>query len=135
VQWVFDRTGSAGLEEGQYLAISLSGADRYVDRSVQDLRAEFVPALAALLPNAEGARVERFLVTRERTATFRQAPGTARLRPGSRTATPRLFLAGAWTDTGWPATMEGAVRSGVRAARDAMLALGRTERLPAEVAA
>jgi squalene-associated FAD-dependent desaturase len=135
VQWVFDRTGSAVLEEGQYLAISLSGADRYVDRSVQDLRAEFVPALAALLPNAEGARVERFLVTRERTATFRQAPGTARLRPGSRTATPRLFLAGAWTDTGWPATMEGAVRSGVRAARDAMLALGRTERLPAEVAA
>ncbi len=74
-------------------------------------------------------------MTRERAATFRQAPGTAALRPRPATAVPRLFLAGAWTDTGWPATMEGAVRSGIAAARPALLALGRTDRLPAEVAA
>jgi uncharacterized protein with NAD-binding domain and iron-sulfur cluster len=79
--------------------------------------------------------VERFLVTRERTATFRQAPGTAALRAGPQTLIPRLFLAGSWTDTGWPATMESAVRSGLAAARRALLAVGRTERLPAEVAA
>ena len=46
-----------------------------------------------------------------------QAPGSRRCRPGPRTACRGLYLAGAWTDTGWPATMEGAVRSGVAAAR------------------
>jgi squalene-associated FAD-dependent desaturase len=135
VQWVFDRSGPAGLTRGQYLALSLSGAEDWVERPVQDLRETFLPALVRLFPGAGAARVERFLVTRERAATFRQAPGTAALRPGPRTGLPRLFLAGAWTDTGWPATMEGAVRSGVTAARLALLALGRTERLPAEVAA
>jgi hypothetical protein len=59
--------------------------------------------------------VTEFFVTRERRATFRQVPGTARLRPKSATALPGLALAGAWTDTGWPDTMEGAVRSGLNA--------------------
>lgn len=135
VQWVFDRTSAAGLDRGQYLAISLSGARDVLGDPVERFRERFVPALAELFPAARGARVERFMVTRERTATFRQAPGTARLRPGPRTGVPRLFLAGAWTDTGWPATMESAVRSGLSAARCALLALGRTERLPAVVAA
>jgi squalene-associated FAD-dependent desaturase len=135
VQWAFDRTRAAGLGRGQYLAISLSGADAYIDRPVEDIRAEFLPALEALFPRATEVNVERFLVTRERTATFRQAPGTAALRPGPATAVPKLFLAGAWTDTGWPATMEGAVRSGITAARHALRSVGRTERLPAEVAA
>jgi uncharacterized protein with NAD-binding domain and iron-sulfur cluster len=57
-----------------------------------------------------------FFVTRERHATFRPAPGTARFRPSAATALPGLWLAGAWTATGWPATMEGAVRSGDAAA-------------------
>src|SRR5205085_1555898 len=78
------------------------------------------PAIAELLPRARGAHVERFVVTREHAATFRAAPGVAALRPGPRTAVPGLVLAGAWTDTGWPATMEGAVRSGHAAARGAL---------------
>jgi squalene-associated FAD-dependent desaturase len=135
VQWVFDRTRAAGLDRGQYLAVSLSGAGDVVDRPVEWFRQRFVPALAELFPRAGGASVDRFLVTRERGATFRQVPGTAVLRPGPVTGIPRLFVAGAWTDTGWPATMEGAVRSGVAAARQALLTLGRTERLPAVVAA
>jgi squalene-associated FAD-dependent desaturase len=135
VQWMFDRSGASGLEHGQYVAVSLSGADAFVDRTVDDLRAEFLPAIEALLPRARGANVDRFLVTRERQATFRQSPGTLRLRPRAITSIPRLYLAGAWTDTGWPATMEGAVRSGRTAARAALMALGRTERLPAEIAA
>lgn len=135
VQWVFDRTASAGVPEGQYLAVSLSGADEHADRPVEELRATFLPALEALFESAKHARVERFLVTREPHATFRQAPGTLPLRPGPGTNVPRLYLAGAWTDTGWPATMEGAVRSGLTAARSALVALGRTDRLPAEVAA
>jgi squalene-associated FAD-dependent desaturase len=120
VQWVFDRTASSGLPEGQCLAVSLSGADAYIGRSVEELRAEFVPALAALLPGARGAEVVSFFVTREPRATFRGVPGTAAHRPGPVTRVPGLYLAGAWTDTGWPATMEGAVRSGRAAARAAL---------------
>src|SRR6266568_2680386 len=106
VQWVFDRTESAGLDpsRGQCLAVSL--------------------------PAARHASVTSFFVTRERTATFLPAPGTAALRPGAETALHGLFLAGSWTSTGWPATMEGAVRSGLVAARAALRSLGRTRQLP-----
>jgi uncharacterized protein with NAD-binding domain and iron-sulfur cluster len=100
----------------QYLAISLSAADEYVDVPAAALREQLVPALAELLPAAREAQVIEFFVTRERRATFRQAPGTARLRPRAGTRLPGLVLAGAWTDTGWPDTMESAVRSGLAAA-------------------
>lgn len=120
VQWVFDRTASSGLERGQLLAVSLSGASAYHDRTVDELRAEFVPALADLFPAARGAEVASFFVTREPRATFRGVPGTAVHRPGPVTHAPGLYLAGSWTDTGWPATMEGAVRSGLAAAREAL---------------
>jgi squalene-associated FAD-dependent desaturase len=120
VQWIFDRTGGAHLDHGQYLAISLSAADDELDTTVDDLRGRYVPALAELLPGAREAAVECFFVTREHAATFRAAPGARALRPGPGTAIPGLVLAGAWTDTGWPATMEGAVRSGQAAAREAL---------------
>ncbi|MBO0802606.1 MAG: FAD-dependent oxidoreductase [Nocardiopsaceae bacterium] len=119
VQWVFDRTRISGLHarggSGQYLAVSLSAADEYVDQPVAELRERFVPALAEVLPAAREARVTEFFVTRERRATFRQVPGTARLRPPAATGLPGLVLAGSWTDTGWPDTMESAVRSGLNA--------------------
>jgi squalene-associated FAD-dependent desaturase len=117
VQWVFDRTGPSGLRAGQYLAISLSAADSYVDVPAAALRDQFLPALAELLPAAQDAQVTDFFVTRERRATLRQVPGCERLRPPAATAVPGLVLAGAWTDTGWPDTMEGAVRSGLNAVR------------------
>ena len=117
VQWVFDRTGPSGLRSGQYLAVSLSAADAYVDVPASALRKQFLPAMADLLPAAREARVTDFFVTRERRATLRQVPGCERLRPGGATALPGLVLAGAWTDTGWPDTMEGAVRSGLNAVR------------------
>jgi squalene-associated FAD-dependent desaturase len=135
VQWVFDRTEQSGLDRGQYLAISLSGADREIGERSEDLRARFVPALESLFPRAREARITSFFITREHAATFRQAPGTRALRPGSRTMLPGLYLAGAWTDTGWPATMEGAVRSGLSAAHAALVGMGRTRRLPEVVAA
>ena len=127
VQFVFDRTVSSGLERGQYLAVSVSGASAYAERTQDEIRAEFLPALAALFPRAREAQVERFFVTREPEATFRGAPGTRALRPGP-AAVEGVHLAGAWTATGWPATMEGAVRSGLAAARAALAAVpGRKE--------
>jgi squalene-associated FAD-dependent desaturase len=121
VQWVFDRTSISGLGDGrsggpQYLAISLSAADAYAEVPAASLRDQFVPALAELFPAARDAQVTEFFVTRERRATFRQGPGTGALRPKAGTRLPGLVLAGAWTDTGWPDTMEGAVRSGLSAA-------------------
>lgn len=119
VQWIFDRTqisGLGGRDGAQYLALSQSAADEYVDTPVAELREMFLPALAELLPKARDARVVEFFVTRERHATFRQVPGSAALRPGAGTKLPGLVLAGSWTSTGWPDTMEGAVRSGLAAA-------------------
>jgi hydroxysqualene dehydroxylase len=120
VQWVFDRSRGSDLESGQYLAVSLSCAREFVAYRSGELHATFVPALEQLFPEARSARVERFFVTREQRATFRQGPGTGRLRPSPRTAVEGLYLAGSWTNTGWPATMEGAVRSGRAAAREAL---------------
>jgi squalene-associated FAD-dependent desaturase len=132
VQWVFDRTESAGLDPSrdQCLAVSLSAAHDEVELPVASLRDRYLPALAELFPAARQAKVTAFYVTRERTATFLPAPGTAALRPGAETTLHGLFLAGSWTSTGWPATMEGAVRSGLVAARAALLSLGRTRQLP-----
>ena len=130
VQWVFDRTSASGLDRGQYLAVSISGADTEIGERTDALRLRFLPALAEMFPAAREARVERFFVTREPQATFRQGPGTGALRPGPATAVPGLFVAGAWTATGWPATMEGAVRSGLAAAREALGVRGAQERGP-----
>ena len=124
-QWVFDRTAASGLREGQYLALSQSAAQDEIDAPVAELRARYLPELERLLPGTRGANVEDFFVTRERTATFAPTPGVGRLRPGAHTKAPGLYLAGAWTATGWPATMESAVRSGVSAADAALAALGR----------
>ncbi|NGO74868.1 NAD(P)-binding protein [Streptomyces sp. YC504] len=128
VQWVFDRTEASGLDGGgQYLAVSQSIAQNEIDAPVAELRARYLPELERLLPAARGAGVRDFFVTRERTATFAPTPGVGRLRPGPRTRAPGLYLAGAWTATGWPATMESAVRSGAAAARAALGTLGRPQ--------
>ena len=132
VQFVFDRTSSSGMDpgQGQCLAVSLSAANDELELPAARLRERYLPALAELFPAARDAAVTAFYVTRERTATFLPAPGTAALRPGAETGMHGLFLAGSWTSTGWPATMEGAVRSGLVAARAALRFLGRTRQLP-----
>ncbi|HMD57043.1 MAG TPA: hydroxysqualene dehydroxylase HpnE [Solirubrobacteraceae bacterium] len=125
VQYIFDRSAAAGAPAGcQYLAVSLSGAEREMRLGVQELRERYLPALATLLPRARDARVESFLVTREHAATFRAGPGVEALRPAARTPIPGLLLAGTWTATGWPATLESAVLSGHEAAAQALVKIG-----------
>ena len=118
VQWVFNKSliQGTGGSKGQYVCISLSGAWRYVVASKDELTRTFAAEMAELFPRAREARLERSVVVKEPQATFRSAPGAAAHRPPQATPIPNLFLAGEWTDTGWPSTMEGAVRSGVFAA-------------------
>lgn len=123
-QWFFDRTEPSGVAAcypgAQYLAVTVSAADDVIDVPSRLLLAEHVEALARLLPEARRAEVRDAFVTRERRATFRQAPGSAARRPACVSGLSGIWLAGAWTSTGWPDTMEGAVRSG-NAAADSVL--------------
>jgi len=135
MQWIFDRSAAAGVKSGQCLTVSLSVADAYVGASREKLREQFEPALQQLFPAAKDAQIVEFFVTCERAATFRGAPGTASMRPKTETGVRSIALAGAWTDTGWPATMEGAVRSGNKAARAALISVGVRRGLPEAVAA
>lgn len=130
VQFVFDRTRCAhfGVDDPepaeQCLSISLSGADSLIGRRPEDLIATYREALGDLLPGVKQAQLVDAVVSRERAATFRALPGTGALRPGSTTALDRVMVAGAWCATGWPATMEGAVRSGSAAAAATLARLG-----------
>jgi squalene-associated FAD-dependent desaturase len=115
VQWVFDRTTATG-GPGQYLVVSLSGADHEAACRSTELLSRYLTALGDLFPLARSARVLDAFVTRDPRATFRQGVGTAAIRPATRTRWPGVVLAGAWTATGYPDTTEGAVRSGLAAA-------------------
>lgn len=128
VQFVFDRTGSSGSGpsgsgRGQYLAVSLSAADAYIGQPKDDLIRTFFEAVGELFPKAREAVLVDAVVTRERAATFAAVAGSRRFRPPAATGVPGLVVAGAWCDSGWPATMEGAVRSGRAAAREAIEAI------------
>jgi hydroxysqualene dehydroxylase len=132
LQFLFDRTATSGLgnRAHQCLAISLSAATRWISAPSDAVVAMAERELARLFPAAAAARRLDAVVIRERAATFRGAPGSQALRPGARTDGPGVYLAGAWTATGWPATMEGAVRSGVTAANAALADLSSSRARP-----
>ncbi len=111
VQWVFEKRPG-------YLCCSLSAADALVGRPEAELVELCRAEVAAVWPRLASARLLRGAVTRDPEATFVPAPGL--IRQGAQTARPNLVIAGAWTATGWPATMESAVRSG-RAAADGLV--------------
>jgi uncharacterized protein with NAD-binding domain and iron-sulfur cluster len=137
LQWAFNKTKLWGEEgAGQYIDVSLSGARDFVDMPGGEIARLFEKEMEALLPRARGARLARVLVTKEREATFAARPGIATLRPPQETPIADLFLAGDWTATGWPATMESAVRSGLAAAAGVFRRVaGRGEARAAEVVA
>ena len=117
VQYVFNRSRIHGWGgDGQWLTCSLSAAHQQAGRPQGEIAAAAIAGLRRALPAARAARVLRWRVVKEEEATFRPLPGTASRRPGAQTAITNLLLAGAWTDTEWPATMESALRSGQRAA-------------------
>ena len=117
MEWVFDKGRLYGREGApQHLAFIVSAAYRSMGRKNAELVAAAEAALHRYFPAMAGARVERALVLREPLATFASSPELEGFRPGPDTEIAGLVLAGDWTDTGLPATIEGAVRSGRRAA-------------------
>jgi squalene-associated FAD-dependent desaturase len=117
VEWVFDKGrlyGRGGAP--QHLAFIVSAAYRSAPKTNADLVAAAEGALRRYFPTMAGTKVQRTLVLREPDATFASSPEAEELRPGPDSPLPGLVLAGDWTSTGLPATIEGAVRSGLRAA-------------------
>lgn len=118
MQWVFDKRAAFG-GAASHLSLVSSGATAIVSRTNAELAAVAAAEVASSLPGAEGARLVRATVVREKQATFSLAPGQPH-RPGARTPIEGLVLAGDWTDTGLPATIESAVISGHTAAAEAL---------------
>jgi len=114
MQWVFDKRRVFG-EQASHLSLVSSGAERIVSLTNEELIELATREVRGALPAARGAAVRRAVVVREKRATFSVAPGQPQ-RPKTKTPISGLFLAGDWIDTGLPATIEGAVRSGHTAA-------------------
>ena len=114
IQWVFHKG------DGYYLVV-VSASRNLESWSTERIVSLAVRELADFFPAVRDAALRHSRVIREPRATYSARPGLERVRPGPLTRYPNVFLAGDWTDTGWPATMEGAVRSGYQAA-EAVLA-------------
>jgi zeta-carotene desaturase len=119
MQWMFNKDG------GKYLLLVVSASrdltplsrEEIVDIAIGDLRLYF--------PRVRDAHLVKAHVIKEQRATFAAAPDTEHLRPTTDSGIANLYLAGDWTRTGWPATMEGAVRSGYLAAEWVAQAAGK----------
>jgi zeta-carotene desaturase len=110
MQWMFNK------DSGKYLQLVVSASRDLTPLSRKDIVDIAIGDLRLYFPKVKEATLVKAHVVKEQRATFSAAPETEKLRPGCETAVPKLFLAGDWTRTGWPATMEGAVRSGYLAA-------------------
>jgi hydroxysqualene dehydroxylase len=115
IQWIFNRAKVAA-SGGHCYSLVLSGAHELVVRSKDDLLKMALGDMSKLFPEARSAQVLHSLVIKERFATFSPCVGVDALRPAARSPISGLYLAGDWTATGLPSTIEGAVQSGYTAA-------------------
>jgi len=150
IQWVFNHTAIQGRTApavvkaqpagpvggpvlpagaGQYLQVVISASYDLLELDKVAIRDAVISELGEIWPAARAVKVVRSWVVTEHGATFAVRPGVEALRPPQRTPVYGLFLAGDWTDTGWPATMEGAVRSGYLAAQGILADLDQPTRL------
>ena len=103
-------------EKGQHLSLVISDAQEFIEMSKEELLTIAMKDLQRVLPKAKNANIVHSVVIKEKRATFSPAPGLEAIRPLPETSFSNLFLAGDWTATGFPATIEGAVLSGKKAA-------------------
>jgi zeta-carotene desaturase len=121
IQWLFNKwtllhKDKCEADIRQYLSLVISGAEEFIRLPKEELVGMAMEDLRRVLPRAHEAKVIRSLVVKEKRATFIPGPGLEKIRPGAKTQFDNLFLAGDWTATGYPATIEGAVMSGKTAA-------------------
>ena len=118
IQWLFNRNAilAGDRKGGAVLSAVISGAYRYIDRSKEDLVQMALEDIASVYPESAGAKLNHSSVIKEKRATLSCTPEAEQVRPLTRTTIGNLFLAGDWTDTGFPGTIEGAVMSGFSAA-------------------
>jgi len=132
IQWLFHksrllitRNGSAGTDSsGSYIELVVSASKSLIDKSRAEIVDLALKEVREFLPGARAANLLKSTVIKEVHATYSPRPGIDAYRAQQATAWPRVFLAGDWTATGWPATMEGAVRSGYLAAEALARAAG-----------
>ena len=122
IQWMFNK------QDGRYLQLVVSASRTLVGMGRSEVIELAMRELAEFFPAVRQTQLEKAHVVKEVRATFSAVPGLEGLRPGARTRFPNLFLAGDWTRSGWPATMEGAVRSGYIAAEAVTEAAGAPQR-------
>jgi zeta-carotene desaturase len=137
-QWIFNKTllyggarnGSAksATEARQYLQLVISASYDLLQKPRQEIIGLCLKEVRQALPAAREAQLMKATVIKEAAATFSPQPGVDRWRPKQETSVRGLFLAGDWTDTGWPSTMEGAVRSGYLAAEAVLRVAGTPEK-------
>ncbi len=129
-QWIFNRGRRESAEgAGHYYQVVISASYALADRQRDQIAAQVQQELAAIWPEASTARLLHARVVTEHGAVFSPRPGVESLRPSQTTSCERIYLAGDWTDTGWPATMESAVRSGYLAAEGIARALGSPKKI------
>jgi zeta-carotene desaturase len=140
IQWMFHksrllvadaRQGSNGnhetAETNSYVELVVSSSKTLVEKSRQEIIDLALAELREFFPGARSANLVKATVIKEVHATYSPRPGIESHRPSPETVWPRIFLAGDWTATGWPATMEGAVRSGYAAAQCVARVAGRRD--------
>lgn len=132
-QWIFQRPeqGAAGTENprGAYYQVVISASRALRGRSQEEVCGQVMAELGAIWPAAREARLLHWRMVTERRAVFSGTPGVDALRPVQQSPVANLQLAGDWTATGWPSTMEGAVRSGMLAAENVLRRRGQDVRL------
>ena len=131
IQWMFHKSklleGREGAGDGSYVELVVSSSKSLVEKSRNEILEMAQRELVEFFPEAGKAKLVKATVIKEVNATYSALPQSDAYRPGAVTPWPGLFLAGDWTASGWPATMEGAVRSGYRAAEALLRSLGREE--------
>lgn len=144
IQWVFNKSaiarGGAGDSRLHYVQLVISASRSLLTSSREEIIKLSLRELAEILPRSKEAQLQKAVVVKEIKATLSFPPGSDHERPGPNTPFANLFLAGDWTATGWPPTMESAVRSGYRAAERITQAAGKAEKflvpdLPVELLA
>ena len=129
IQWMFHKSRLLGRGGPSYVELVVSSSKALVEKPRGEIIEMAVRELGEFFPAAREAKLVKATVIKEVHATYSALPGADAYRPPAATGWPRVFLAGDWTRTGWPATMEGAVRSGYLAAEAVARAAGKNRKV------